>query len=92
MTKALEEQFQIYHSVNPHVYDLFYKFAKEALNRGYKNYSANAIFERIRWYIDVETEGDQFKVNNNYRPYYARKLMEDEPIFQDFFRIRKLQK
>lgn len=91
MTKVLEGRFKVYHEENPHIYDLFQRFAGEALGRGYKNYSANAIFERIRWYVNVETVGDQFKINNSYRPYYARKLMEDDPNFKDFFRIRKLQ-
>jgi len=91
MTKALEDQFQTYDQENPHIYRLFKRFAREALDRGYKNYSANAIFERIRWYVDVETEGDQFKINNNYRPYYARKLMGEDSVFKDFFRVRELQ-
>jgi len=91
MTKALEEKFETYDEANPHIYDLFYRFAKETLDRGYSHYSANAIFERIRWYVDIETEGDQLKVNNNYRPYYARKLMESHQEFSSFFRVRELQ-
>lgn len=91
MTKVLEEKFETYHKENPRVYELFVRFAKEALNSGYKTFSANAIFERIRWYVSVETVGDSFKLNNNYRPYYARKLMLDQSEFEGFFNTRSLQ-
>jgi len=91
MTKALEDKFQTYDEINPHVYQLFHRFAKEALDRGYNTYSAKAIFERIRWYADIETDGDRFKVNNNYPAYYARKLMKDCKEFSSFFRVRELQ-
>jgi len=91
MAKHIEEKFETYHKDNPHVYDLFVRFAKEAKESGRDKFSAYAIFERIRWFVDVETRGDRFKVNNNYRPYYARKMMEEYPEFHDFFHIRELQ-
>ena len=91
MAKHIEEKFETYHVENPHVYDLFIRFAKEAKSTGRRTFSAKAIFERIRWHVDVETTGDQFKVNNNYPAYYARKMMEDYPEFDGFFKIRKLQ-
>lgn len=91
MTKHLEDKFETYHKENPIVYELFVKFANEAKAAGFKNFSANAIFERIRWYVSVETVGDKFKVNNNYRPYYARKMMENYPEFEGFLNTRKLK-
>ena len=91
MTKALEDKFKTYDEANPRIYRLFHRFARETLDRGYKKYSANAIFERIRWYVNIETTGDSFKINNNYRPYYARKLMGDRQEFSSFFRVRELQ-
>jgi hypothetical protein len=91
MTKRLQDRFEVYHKENPRVYELFVKFAKEVKAAGFKNFSANAIFERIRWYVSVETVGDKFKVNDNYRPYYARKMMQDFPEFEGFLNIRKLK-
>ena len=91
MTKHLEEKFDVYDKENPHIYLLFVKFTKEAKGSGRCSYSSNAIFERIRWFVDVETSGDTFKINNNYRPYYARKMMQDYPEFSGFFRTRELQ-
>jgi len=77
-----------YDKDNPDVYELFCKYAYQALKSGRKNYSANAIFEIIRWHTSIETKGDDFKISNNYRAYYARKLMALRKEFTGFFRIR----
>jgi hypothetical protein len=69
---------------------LFKKYAKEAKNRGYKNYSANGIFEIIRWDTGISGTG-KFKINDHFRPDYARKMMEEYPEFKDFFRIKGLK-
>ncbi len=81
--------FEQYHSDNPQVYELFRKYAVMALDRGFTRFSAKAIFERLRWHYSVETSGDEFKLNNNYTAYYARKLMAEDSRFKDFFELRK---
>tara|TARA_R110002153_G_scaffold186178_1_gene339327 strand:+ start:1299 stop:1592 length:294 start_codon:yes stop_codon:yes gene_type:complete len=92
MAKHLEEKFKDYHKQNPEVYKLFKQFAQQAKFSGKTHYSANSIFERIRWHVEVETLGDRFELNNNYRPYYARKLMIDYPeTFAGFFAVMALQ-
>ncbi len=45
------------------------------IDKGFKHYSVNAIFERIRWEIDAGGDGiSTFKLNNNYRAFYARRF------------------
>lgn len=58
---------------------------------GFKNYSVNAIFERIRWETDqADVDGKStFKLNNNYRPFYARRFMKIYVKHDGFFRLRK---
>ncbi len=90
MTKQIEAQFKIYHEANPHVFESFKKFATEVKNMGKEQYSANSIFERMRWHTEIETVGERFKLSNNYRAYYARKLMDEYPEFYGFFRIKQL--
>lgn len=80
--------FAKYHAKNPHVYALFVAFAMEAIRAGRRKLSANVIFERIRWESLIRTEGDGFKVNNNYRADCARKFMEEHPEHSGIFRIR----
>lgn len=85
----LTQKFLDYHANNPHVYELFKTYANMAKKRGFKNFGAGAVFERLRWHMNVETTGDPFKLNNNYRAFYARLLMEEDPSFEGFFRTRR---
>ena len=82
--------FQKYDEENPRIWQLFQTFAREAKDRGFRHYSVNGIFELIRWHTR-ESGNDGYKVNNNYRPDYARKMMEQYPEFQGFFRTREMK-
>ena len=85
------ESFKHFHKKNPDVWVLFRKYALEAANSGRSHYSANAIFERIRWHIEIETIGGGIlKLNNNHKAYYARLFHQDQPHLDGFFRNRKL--
>ncbi|MHC4158885.1 MAG: hypothetical protein ACYSSO_07375 [Planctomycetota bacterium] len=88
----LDAKFWIYHEENPHVFELFTKFAVMAKSAGYQYYSAKAIFERVRWQINIETKDPEgFKLNNNYTSRYARLLVDRRPAFNGFFRNRVLK-
>ena len=82
--------FKKYDQKNPQIWEAFKKYSFEAKAKNFKNYSANGIFEIIRWHTDI-TSRDNYKVNNNYRPDYARKMMKEYPEFEGFFRIRELK-
>ena len=88
--EEMNEQAEEFHKKYPRVSILFVKFTKEIIDRGYKHYSVNAIFERIRWETDVpDVNGKtQFKLSNNHRAWYARKFMETFPEYKGFFRTR----
>lgn len=84
--------FLRFHSENPVVWDLFRRFARDAAGAGREHYSANAIFERIRWYLDVEIKSDrEVKLNNNFRAYYARMFSATHSDAADLFRTRTLR-
>ena len=85
MAKTRKE-FEEFHANNPRVYHLFCYFTIAVINAGHSKYSAEAIFNQIRWYTTVETRGDDFKINNDYKPYYSRKFMEE--YNKDIFRTR----
>ena len=82
--------FNKYDQDNPEIWILFKKYSLEAMLKGFKNYSANGIFEVIRWHTGANGN-DNFKVNNNYRPDYARKMMTENEAFRGFFRIREIR-
>jgi len=76
----LEENFNKFDRANPMVWDLFVRFAFEAINAGQPTLSAALITERIRWETRVPTTtADGFKVANAHRAYYARKFNRAYP-------------
>ncbi len=88
----MREQCQAFHNAHPEVWKLFVHFTFTMIRKGYPNYSVNAIFERIRWEKDQGGDGiSQFKLNNNYRAFYARRFMRMYPKHDGFFRTRELK-
>ena len=87
----MRSQVKAFHADHPEVWNLFVRFTNELIARGFNNYSVNAIFERIRWECDsVGGDGKYtFKLNNNYRAFYARRFMRMYPQHQGFFRTRR---
>ena len=86
------EEFQKYHETNPQVYEMFKRFAFELINSNVKSTGVRLVIERIRWETTIQTEGDAFKLNNNWSPYYSRMFMKDYPQHKGFFRVRKQHK
>jgi len=88
-TTRIEAKFLEFHRDNPFVYSYLVKRARQAKSKGFDNYSINSLFEILRWHTNIETRNSVFKLNNNYRSYYARMIMRKEPDLKDFFHIRK---
>lgn len=86
--------WKVFHAANPKVYALFERFALEAARRGRTRFGARMIWERMRWYVKVETT-DQlaglYKLNDHHHPYYAREFVRRRPEFRDLFEFRKVQ-
>lgn len=90
--EEMEEAAVKFHRENPKVWEYFVRFTFEVIHRGFNHYSVNGVFERIRWETDeADTEGKStFKLNNNYRAFFARWFMDTYPEHNGFFRIRSL--
>lgn len=87
----LKHAWWTWHKQNPHVWELFIDYTFQAIGSGRSHYSVNAIFERIRWHTDIESKGDQFKISNNHRAYYARYFNHCYPEHEGFFRTSVLR-
>ncbi|KOX53879.1 hypothetical protein ADL19_15015 [Streptomyces purpurogeneiscleroticus] len=87
----LEKDFHIFHRDNPKVYELFKKFTKEVIDAGFTHHSARDIMRRIVWETTIVTTDDQYKINNNHTPYYARLWMQQHPEYPGFFRTRAVR-
>ena len=89
--EEMREQCLTFHGQHPEVWEMFVRFTFEMINRGFKHYSAqHGIFARIRWEVDSGGDGtSQFKINNNYSAFYARRFMKMYPKHDGFFRLRE---
>lgn len=88
-TQTLQEAFDKFHADNPHVYQELVKLARRMKGAGRAKYGINSLSEVLRWHTNLETQGDEFKFNNNLRPFYARLIMEKEADLRGFFEIRE---
>tara|TARA_R110000803_G_scaffold75124_3_gene139416 strand:- start:62 stop:334 length:273 start_codon:yes stop_codon:yes gene_type:complete len=70
------------------VFELFQKFAEQALSSGRDKFSARMLGERIRWYTTVETSDVEYKINDHHWPYYARLLIGTDDRFTGFFTLK----
>ncbi len=87
----IQARFEIFHKDNPKIYEMLVRFSFEAKEAGFKRFSIRPIVERLRWYIQIETKGDAFKINNDFSSRYARKIMQAEPELTNFFETRILK-
>jgi hypothetical protein len=88
---GIEAAFWRFHRENPIVYDLLRQYAFQAHDAGRGHWGIGMIWERMRWYVLVETSDPSgFKLNNNHRSRYARLLMLQEPELDGIFETRRL--
>ena len=88
-TKSAERlAFEAFDAANPQIWRLFERFAIEVIESGRTRFSARAIFHRIRWSVMIETKGDDFKINNNFSPFYSRMWAKHHPEYATLFAHR----
>lgn len=84
------ERFEQFHAENPAVYRVLCRLAREWIARTGRHQLAIAtLVERARWEILLATNDPDYKINNNFRSYYARLLMAQEPDLADLFELRR---
>ncbi len=88
--EQINSAWELFHQQNPQVWELFKRFANEARAANLVRYSAKAIYERIRWHLNVELKvaGDApAKLNNNFHSRYARlynaEMRLRPPLFEE---------
>lgn len=89
--EQLRDEVTRFHRAHPEVWKLFERFTFEAIQRGRNHFGVGAVWERLRWETMVNPEYDldgAFRLNNNYRAFYARRFMRLYPQHEGFFRTR----
>lgn len=90
---SIEEAFDLFHAENPWVYLHLVKLARDLQRRGHRKIGIAMLFEVLRWsYLMSTTDPtSDFKLNNNYRSRYARKIMTEQPDLAGIFETRELK-
>ncbi len=86
---TIAERFEWFHRQHPEVYEMYRRFAYQLLRAGCKRGSTQQILGRIRWETALNPGHDGgFKVNEVYKKHYAKKLVDEDPAFAEFFEFR----
>lgn len=86
---TLFEKFVLWHRMNPQVYFALRRMALNMRAKGIRRYGLQALVEVLRFDYTMQTNGDEFKINNSYVAFYARLLMERNAQLAGFFEIRE---
>lgn len=87
---TLEQQFELFHRLNPQVYERLHDIALQLRRRGRQKIGMKMLFEVLRWQHAMTTTdpASEFKLNNNYTAFYARLLMERDQRLAGMFETR----
>lgn len=92
MTKELREKFKAFDKANPEIYIEFRALANKLRLKGRRRYGAWAIMNVLRWNRDIETDGDYFKIRNDFIALYSRKLAREDKFWFTFFGLKALKR
>ena len=89
LTLTHAERFDQFDAANPEVYSTLVRLAREWVTlTGSDSLGIAALYERTRWEIAIRTDDPEFKLNNNHKTFYARKIMRQEPDLAGLFKRR----
>jgi hypothetical protein len=86
----LRERAEKWVGENPEIYRLFVRFAEDLATLG-KRFGIGLLAERVRWECAVSFPDKKWKVNNSYRAYLARRLMEEVPGCRTLIETRRVR-
>jgi len=92
VTRSISDRFEAFHAVNPRVYVTLVRLAREWVSRtGSHKLGIATLYERTRWEIAIKTSDPDYKLNNDFKAYYARLIMFSEPDLNGLFDLRSSQ-
>lgn len=86
-----EARFRRFHARNPHVLAEIIRYALELRAGGLTEGAIDLVTEHLRRIEPVETTGDDWRICNDYRPFYARLAMYREPRLEGFFIVKRMR-
>ena len=91
--RTIQEKFEKFHAINPTVFNLLVALARQMKSRGRRKIGIGMLYEVLRWnyYQSTDDPNSDYKLCNNYRSRYARKMMAEHHELQDFITFRELR-
>lgn len=85
---TLREVADAWMTANPEAMGHFRAFAETMRARG-RRFGIGLLSERVRWELVLRgATDDDFKINNNFRAYIARRLVAEDPRLAQCMRFR----
>ncbi len=87
----IREAYYAWDEAHPEAWYSFVRFTFQLIRAGYKHGSAKAVVERIRWESTVNPQAfpEDFKINNNFTSFMARRFTSVYPEHGEFFFTRR---
>ena len=83
-------KYEAFKEANPWVMPALLQMVYKLHIQGHTHYGIAALVEVLRYqHATTNDPNSEFKFNNNYRAFMAREIMQENPIFEGFFSIRK---
>lgn len=87
---SIEDRFVAFHQANPQVYTALRHMALDLKRAGARRIGVKMLWEKLRYEYAIQTQGDDFGMNNIYPSRFARMLAAD-PELTGLFELRELR-
>ncbi len=89
---TIQERFEEYHKLNPHVYKRLVESALKLKEKGVDICGIRMLWEVMRWRSMMKVYGDEvYKYSDNFTSRYARLIMSQEPELDGFFHTKPIR-
>ncbi|OCB57664.1 hypothetical protein A5677_17015 [Mycobacterium malmoense] len=86
---TIADRFVEFHRSNPNVYATLLRLAREWVQQtGGKKIGIGALYERARWELAITTNDPDYRLNNDFRAFFARLIMYENPDLRGLFELR----
>ncbi|MFI1179943.1 hypothetical protein ACH4UT_10340 [Streptomyces sp. NPDC020799] len=89
--RSIQERFEAFHELNPWILDHLEALTADCVTRGLSRVGIGMLFEVLRWQYGRATLGEPWRLNNNFRSRYVRRMLERHPEWVSLFEIRALR-
>jgi hypothetical protein len=87
---TVTQRFERFHRQNPRVYETPVALAREWIRRtGRRKVGIASLYERCRWDLAMVTNDPNYRLNNDYKAFYARLIMLREADLDGVFGLRE---